>query len=272
MRVSCYQCSATQTVSERQLEVGTVTATCIECRAELFIDESGRVFANETALAEANDLPSSGPAAELSDAYATIPLPPLGALGLNQKPRPSTDLSSRSSDAAGGPPRRSVATLDLDGDDPPTNAHSGRLGPTGATTSPPSRGSNALAKVPIPMPPVTRHGWMVFAGLAFAGLALGAVLSGDDPASEVAFDREAGLLALLDGAERARTCLADTGDELAGGVELRFAPSGEVVDLRLSGPVARSSARDCVSKGFEGLEVPAFAGPAVIVKRQLSKP
>jgi hypothetical protein len=113
---------------------------------------------------------------------------------------------------------------------------------------------------------------MVFAGLALAGLALGATLSGDGAASGAAFDRAAGLLALMYGAQRAQACLAKSNPEIAGEVELRFAPSGEVLDLRLSGPMAASTARECISKGFEELEVPAFAGPSVIVQRQLGSP
>ncbi len=279
MRVACHQCSANLVINETQLELGVVRTECVECQTRLFVDQSGRVYATEAELAEANDL-ALDPDDEPSDAYATIPLPSLSELGLNLGPR-APRMTTEVSRDSGSPPDISVATADLDADDDQVPLASGAAAGTASNTEtnrgtvPPSRRGAPLGgrfNLPLPMalPPVTRHGWMVFAGLALGGLLLGAVLSSGGSGADTPFDREVGLRMLDEGTKQASACLEGETTSLEGALALRFAPSGEAESLELSGPVAESPAKECIEDALTALEVPAFSGPAVIVKRRFA--
>jgi hypothetical protein len=118
--------------------------------------------------------------------------------------------------------------------------------------------------------PITPYGWAALAASAVAGLLLGAVLSSNSDPGQQPFDPEQASRALSEAALRARQCFPAGPPALAGTVEVLLEPDGEPREVELGGGLLHSSERECIQDHIEDLELPAFSGPAVRVKKILS--
>lgn len=273
MRVTCHHCNAVNAVEESALEEGGLNRECVECAAMMYIDGSGRVFATERALLAYQD---RGTAAEdfPSDAFATIPLPSLGELGL--KPPPRTKQPSHSS---GPPPPRagSIADVDLDQDEEPETkspAPTAQSSTAQPSTLPPSSQltSKAIPRytVSVPVPPVTRYGWLVFAGLTLLGLLTGAVFFGGPDEGAAAFDETAGRAAFREASRTAVECFDGTLPGSSGVLSVQFSPNGDASQVTVEGDLAKSDRLECIRESYAQAEVPAFRGPPVILRQRLA--
>lgn len=267
MRVVCHQCQAANAIQESDLEDGGLRTRCVRCGTMMVVDASGHSHPDDhdSRVSQQRALVPSAPVEEL----ATMPLPPLGELAL--KP---PDRSARPARSDGPPPPRagSIADIDLDND-----AEPGAPAPPAAalpSTLPPSArgGSSSVPRytVSVPLPPVTRHGWLLLAGLTLLGLLTGAVFFGGSEAGDSPFDEVAGRAAFRQASRSAAACFDGEPPTLTGVLAVRFEPSGDASQVTVEGDLAKSERLDCVRERYEDTQVPAFRGPPVVLRQRLA--